>query len=203
LRSIPEGHGSRRQRRWNLNLVKVFSFFTAGPRWRRGLDRNSWGPSEYTSIFSGVLTGLQFLHDQSVCHSDVKPRNIATPIDSPLVARILDFGSSWVDFPGARPSWTSSTLDTDVPCYTMQYRPPEVILGAPDWGCRADIWACGVTLGSLLKPLFLWPSQSESPWDVLFAAFKLLGTPKGPSLVFRSNGYFKTLCASTFVSWVG
>ena len=58
---------------------------------------------------------------------------------------------------------------------TLQYRAPELLLGDRHFGCSVDLWSLGCVLGELCCGSLLFAGGEEI--EVLFAAFKLLGTP--------------------------
>ena len=91
-----------------------------------------------TIYLSQVLEGLQYLHNQSIIHRDIKAANILMKGDG---AKLADFGLA---------------IDLDKYGHTLReaagspyWMAPEVINGDPI-DCKSDIWSIGVTTVELL-----------------------------------------------------
>jgi cyclin-dependent kinase 2 len=80
------------------------------------------------------LRAVEYMHDHKCLHRDLKPSNILMDVSTNRV-KIADFGlaKSFV-LPG-RP------LTNEV--QTLNYRAPELILGARFYGTSVDIWSLG------------------------------------------------------------
>lgn len=90
-------------------------------------------------LFSEVLIGLSYAHDNGVLHRDLKPSNVLVRnTDSqPL---ILDFGSAYL-----LDELSSESLTTTV-VGTIGYIPSEVLADPKKRSPLQDIYACGVML---------------------------------------------------------
>ena len=102
-----------------------------------------------------TLAALDVAHDSGVIHRDIKPHNILVTRSG--VAKVTDFGIAQIqDDSSPSLTKTGSTMGT------MGYMAPEQRINAREVDPRADIYATGATLWSLLRnaqplDLFLMP----------------------------------------------
>ncbi|OHT14259.1 hypothetical protein TRFO_15417 [Tritrichomonas foetus] len=101
---------------------------------------------EITDIFSQIVQGIQYIHENGVVHRDIKLENILLTKDS--VVKLCDFGLSR--------QVTNETLCTTI-CGSDVFAAPEIILGKKYNGFKADLWSLGVVLYIL--------SCLQIPWD--------------------------------------
>ena len=147
------------------------------------------------SVMYDVLSGLNHLHSHCILHRDVKPGNLYITIDGRI--QLGDFGLAKIVPPKSDETssiYNTKTLNIDTVnsqvtngLCTLQYRPPEVLLGATgvirqckdkEMGINGafDIFSAGCIFAELLTlsgPIF--PGQSVL--DQLGRIFKILGTP--------------------------
>mmetsp|Transcript_115526 Transcript_115526/g.172617 ORF Transcript_115526/g.172617 Transcript_115526/m.172617 type:complete len:276 (-) Transcript_115526:116-943(-) len=107
-------------------------------------------------IFSKILNAVKILHEENMCHLDLKLENIMFDRRSRSKIKILDFGF-------AR---NTRTLDGDIQyhnmfCGSVHYVAPEIVNHVPYDGCKADVWALGVTLFALLTGSFPFDSIND------------------------------------------
>jgi BR serine/threonine kinase len=100
--------------------------------------RGQLAPSDAIRIFRQIVYGLDYLHSNSICHRDLKLENIL--LDAHDNVKIADFGFA---------RWMKANV-AETSCGSPHYAAPEVILGKPYDGRKADIWSCGVILYTLL-----------------------------------------------------
>lgn len=127
------------------------------------------------SVCCDILSALQHLHSHHILHRDVKPGNLY--ITKGGRVELGDFGLAKVI------PIDVDTIETETGLCTLQYRPPELLLGGNGLinGGEAsrgamDIWSAGCIFAELLTlsgPLF--PGQSLL--DQLARIFQVLGTP--------------------------
>ncbi|KAF0932144.1 hypothetical protein E2562_008675 [Oryza meyeriana var. granulata] len=113
-----------------------------------------------------ILAGLRHCHDRGVLHRDIKGANLL--IDGAGVLKIADFGLATF-FDAARPQPLTSRV------VTLWYRPPELLLGATEYGVAVDLWSTGCILAELLAGKPILPGQTEI--EQLHKIFKLCGSP--------------------------
>ncbi|PAA72558.1 hypothetical protein BOX15_Mlig031595g1 [Macrostomum lignano] len=85
--------------------------------------------------FKQLIDGLQYLHDNSVFHRDLKLSNILVGADDTV--KITDFGLAC--------TFTRAYLERHIACGTPNYLSPEVLL-RQGHTTKSDIWSCGVIL---------------------------------------------------------
>lgn len=88
-------------------------------------------------IFRQVLRGVKYLHDQNICHRDLKMTNIL--INSKGHVTIIDFGFA-----------IESHQKLRMYCGTPSYMPPEMVNKKAYLGKPLDIWSLAVVLYKLL-----------------------------------------------------
>lgn len=91
-------------------------------------------------FFRQILSALDYCHQNSVIHRDMKPENLL--FDSKMQIRLIDFG--FANF-----YQTDQTLSTF--CGSPYYASPEMIRGVEYVGPEVDIWSLGVTLYTMLS----------------------------------------------------
>lgn len=112
-----------------------------------------------------LLRGLKYCHDRDVLHRDIKGSNLL--IDNNGNLKIADFGLAR-SFGEAGRKYTNRVI-------TLWYRPPELLLGANEYGSSVDMWSVGCLIAELLtrKPLF--PGKDEA--EQIDFIFQMLGSP--------------------------
>ncbi|XP_073150390.1 probable serine/threonine-protein kinase At1g54610 [Henckelia pumila] len=113
-----------------------------------------------------LLSGLEHCHNRHVLHRDIKGSNLL--IDDGGVLKIADFGLASTFDPNNRQPMTSRVV-------TLWYRPPELLLGATEYGVGVDLWSAGCILAELFagKPIMTGRTEVEQ----LHRIFKLCGSP--------------------------
>jgi BR serine/threonine kinase len=120
------------------HLYLVMDYASHGELLDYVVARGQLTPPEAIRIFRQILYGLDYLHRHSICHRDLKLENIL--LDDHDNVKIGDFGFA---------RWMSSNV-ADTSCGSPHYASPEVIMGKPYDGRKADVWSSGVVLYSLL-----------------------------------------------------
>ena len=93
----------------------------------------SFPQSQYSTVLNQIISGIDFLHSNSIIHRDIKLENILYNEEKGTI-NIIDFGLSKVLFP----SETTSEC-----CGTVSYSAPEIIEGKP-YTKTVDILSFGI-----------------------------------------------------------
>lgn len=100
--------------------------------------------SQIKCYMQQLLAGLQHCHERGILHRDIKGSNLL--IDDNGLLRIADFGLATFFDPGV---------------VTLWYHPPELLLGATEYGVAVDLWSTGCILAELLAGKPIMPGQTE------------------------------------------
>ncbi|KAH7440953.1 hypothetical protein KP509_03G017600 [Ceratopteris richardii] len=143
-----------------------------------------------------LLCGLEHCHTRGVLHRDIKGSNLL--IDNNGILKIADFGLATFFHPDQNQPLTSRVV-------TLWYRPPELLLGASEYGVGVDLWSAGCILAELFAGKPIMPARTEV--EQLHKIFKLCGSPteeywkksKLPhATIFKPQQPYERCIATTF-----
>lgn len=143
-----------------------------------------------------LLSGLEHCHTRGVLHRDIKGSNLL--LDNTGALKIADFGLATFFRPDQNQPLTSRVV-------TLWYRPPELLLGATEYGVAVDLWSTGCILAELLAGKPIMPARTEV--EQLHKIFKLCGSPTEEywkksrlphATIFRPQQPYKRCIAETF-----
>ncbi|XP_054795943.1 probable serine/threonine-protein kinase At1g09600 [Prosopis cineraria] len=143
-----------------------------------------------------LLCGIEHCHSHGVLHRDIKGSNLL--IDKNGILKIGDFGLATFFEPSKAQVLTSRVV-------TLWYRPPELLLGATNYGVAVDLWSAGCILAELFAGKPIMPGRTEV--EQLHKIFKLCGSPseeywkksKLPhATIFKPQHPYKRIVAETF-----
>ena len=92
-------------------------------------------------IFKHIISALKACHEINIAHRDLKPDNIMVDMTNEL-----DPGVKLIDFGFA----CQSTQKMQVFCGTPAYMSPEICQKGKYDGVKADMWAAGILLYTML-----------------------------------------------------
>ncbi|RPD71751.1 Pkinase-domain-containing protein [Lentinus tigrinus ALCF2SS1-7] len=139
-------------------------------------ERVKLTPSQIKLYMKQLLEGTEYMHRNRILHRDMKAANLLISNDGCL--KIADFGLArafdpsivWVkeDAKGRERKYTNCVV-------TRWYRPPELLLGARQYGGEVDMWGVGCVLGEMFFRKPILPGASDL--DQLDKIWQLCGTP--------------------------
>ncbi|RLN20134.1 hypothetical protein BBJ28_00011498 [Nothophytophthora sp. Chile5] len=106
--------------------------------------KNGFTEDEAKFYVAGVLLSLEYLHDRSILHRDVKPENVI--LDEKGYPRLTDLGISV----------QTTTLRYQSRSGTVSYMAPELFRGSTDHGVPSDFFCLGVLAYELLLTKRPW-----------------------------------------------
>jgi glycogen synthase kinase 3 beta len=126
-----------------------------------------------------LFRSLAYIHEQTICHRDVKPENILFNPESGVL-KLGDLGSAKKLVKG----------EHNVSYICSRYcRPPELLFGCSDYTTKVDIWSAGCVFAQILigRPLF----AASTNVDQLVEVIKVLGTPSKKHIEELNRKYLK------------
>ncbi|CAL1397115.1 unnamed protein product [Linum trigynum] len=182
--------------RMSCSLYLVFEYMEHDLAGLAASPTIKFSESQVKCYMHQLLSGLEHCHNRNVLHRDIKGSNLLIGNDG--ILRIADFGLASFFDPNHKQPMTSRVV-------TLWYRPPELLLGATDYGVGVDLWSAGCILAELLAGKPIMPGRTEV--EQLHKIFKLCGSPsedywkksKLPhATIFKPQQAYKRCIAETF-----
>ncbi|KAL0958127.1 hypothetical protein HGRIS_000295 [Hohenbuehelia grisea] len=142
-------------------------------------ERVKLQPSHIKLYMKQLLEGTEYMHRNCILHRDMKAANLLISNNGCL--KIADFGlarafdpnitrggTAVLDARGKERRYTNCVV-------TRWYRPPELLMGARQYGGEVDMWGIGCVLGEMFMRRPILPGTSDL--DQLEKIWKLCGTP--------------------------
>ena len=117
-------------------------------------------PAEVLKAFARYAQALATMHGKGIYHRDIKPANLYYPVGRPSSAAIMDLGI-------ARD--VNGTATTGQVPGTLDYMPPEVVIGGSRGDAGMDIYALGLCMYEALSGKTAYPRLPTGP--TAFAVF--------------------------------
>ncbi len=113
-----------------------------------------------------LLSAVEHLHSQSICHRDIKPQNLLIDFSGQILV-LGDLGS-------AKVIGDQNEKSVAYVCSRF-YRAPELIIGEENYGLQTDMWSVGCVLAEMWfgEPLF----RGRNSKDQFVKIMQVLGSP--------------------------
>ncbi|KAK4256187.1 hypothetical protein QN277_009084 [Acacia crassicarpa] len=154
--------------RTSSSLYLVFEYMEHDLAGLEALPGMKFTESQIKCYMRQLFCGLEHCHSRGILHRDIKGSNLL--LNSEGILQIGDFGLSTIyqTANGNKEPLTSRVV-------TLWYRPPELLLGATDYGPAVDLWSAGCILAELLVGKPTMPGRTEV--EQMHKIFKLCGSP--------------------------
>ncbi|XP_020248306.1 probable serine/threonine-protein kinase At1g09600 [Asparagus officinalis] len=152
--------------RMSCSLYLVFEYMEHDLAGLASFPGMKFTESQIKCYMQQLLRGLDHCHTRGILHRDIKGSNLL--IDNSGILKIADFGLASFFSPSQNHPLTSRVV-------TLWYRPPELLLGATNYGVAVDLWSTGCILAEMYAGKPIMPGRTEV--EQLHKIFKLCGSP--------------------------
>ncbi|OIV90828.1 hypothetical protein TanjilG_15561 [Lupinus angustifolius] len=152
--------------RMSMSLYLVFDYMVHDLAGLSASPEIKFSEPQVKYYMHQLLSGLEHCHKRHVLHRDIKGSNLL--INEEGILKVADFGLASFFDPNRRHPMTNRVV-------TLWYRPPELLLGATEYGVGVDLWSAGCILGELLAGKPIMPGRTEV--EQLHKIYKLCGSP--------------------------
>jgi len=151
----------------NTGIYMVFEYMDHDLTGLMINEGNKWHLTEpqIKCYMKQLLEGLHYCHSKGVLHRDIKGSNLL--ISNTGLLKLADFGLAR-GFTEQGGNYTNRVI-------TLWYRPPELLLGATQYGPAIDMWSVGCIMAELLTRQAIFPGRNEV--DQLELIFQICGSP--------------------------
>ncbi|KAJ7791961.1 kinase-like domain-containing protein [Mycena olivaceomarginata] len=136
-------------------------------------ERVKLQPSHIKLYMKQLLEGTEYMHRNHILHRDMKAANLLISNAGALL--IADFGLARAFDSGDNPNRGGKERKYTNCVVTRWYRPPELLLGARQYGGEVDMWGIGCVLGEMFMRRPILPGTSDL--DQLEKIWLLCGAP--------------------------
>ncbi|KAJ7442497.1 kinase-like domain-containing protein [Mycena galericulata] len=136
-------------------------------------ERVKLQPSHIKLYMKQLLEGTEYMHRNHILHRDMKAANLLISNSGTLL--IADFGLARAFDSGDNPNRGGKERKYTNCVVTRWYRPPELLLGARQYGGEVDMWGIGCVLGEMFMRRPILPGTSDL--DQLEKIWTLCGSP--------------------------
>ncbi|KAJ7174296.1 kinase-like domain-containing protein [Mycena filopes] len=136
-------------------------------------ERVKLQPSHIKLYMKQLLEGTEYMHRNHILHRDMKAANLLISNSGSLL--IADFGLARAFDSGDNPNREGKERKYTNCVVTRWYRPPELLLGARQYGGEVDMWGIGCVLGEMFMRRPILPGTSDL--DQLEKIWRLCGSP--------------------------
>ncbi|KAK7018986.1 kinase-like domain-containing protein [Favolaschia claudopus] len=136
-------------------------------------ERVKLQPSQIKLYMKQLLEGTEYMHRNHILHRDMKAANLLISNSGMLL--IADFGLARAFDHGDNPNRGGKERKYTNCVVTRWYRPPELLLGARQYGGEVDMWGIGCVLGEMFMRRPILPGTSDL--DQLEKIWILCGSP--------------------------
>ena len=127
-------------------------------------------PHTIRSFMRQILQAVYYCHSRNIIHRDLKTANILVTDDNQL--KLIDFGLSRIV--QKRTHYTNNVV-------TVNYRAPELLLGATTYTEAIDMWSIGCIFVELATLEYCFDTRTEM--ETLKEMFMVLGPPTRDDLL--------------------
>lgn len=139
---------------YSVTSYLVLEKMNNGELFQRIINKLKLRQNETRAIFKQLLSGLRYLHENSIIHRDIKPENILLDItprtskdqlqtgpwdenEYDIKVKIADFGLA---------KFIGELKFTNTLCGTPAYVAPEILSNKRNYSTKVDLWLSGVLL---------------------------------------------------------
>lgn len=122
-----------------VRLAVVFDVAPCGDLLYQVLKHGTMTEGTARRVFSGIMSGLEYIHARNIVHRDIKAENVLLKRED--IAIVADFGLA---------TWVTDEVQMARRCGSPGFVAPEVCLGTP-YSFKVDVFGAGIVLYFMLS----------------------------------------------------